>query len=80
MSEGIGALLAGWEDIVAIEMEEEYVKIGQARIDWWQKRIQEDESREPKVILKAATKSSAKEPSVKPSVKPSTHHVQTNLL
>ena len=37
MSEAIGALLAGWEDIVAIEAEQEYCDIGQARVDWWAK-------------------------------------------
>jgi hypothetical protein len=38
MSEAIGAMLAGWEEIVAIEQEEEYCKIGQARLDYWETR------------------------------------------
>ena len=35
MSEATGALLAGWEDIVAIEAEQEYCAIGQARVNYW---------------------------------------------
>lgn len=34
-SEMIGALLAGWEHIDGIEMEEDYVKIARARLDYW---------------------------------------------
>ena len=36
-SECIGAMLAGWEEIVGIEMEEEYVKISKARLEHWGK-------------------------------------------
>lgn len=35
-SEIIGAMLAGWDEIVAVEMEPEYVEIAQARVAWWQ--------------------------------------------
>lgn len=35
-SEAIGCMLAGWEDVMAIEREAEYIPIGQARIEWWQ--------------------------------------------
>lgn len=34
-SEMIGALLAGWEHIDGIEMEADYVKIANARLDYW---------------------------------------------
>ena len=34
-SECIGALLAGWDEIVGIELEAEYVAIGRARLAWW---------------------------------------------
>ncbi|GAG95201.1 unnamed protein product, partial [marine sediment metagenome] len=35
MSEGIGALLAGWEEIVGIDNEREYVEIAEARLAYW---------------------------------------------
>ena len=35
MSEAIGAALAGWDEVVAIEKEEEYVDIGKRRLDYW---------------------------------------------
>jgi site-specific DNA-methyltransferase (adenine-specific) len=34
-SEMIGALLAGWEDVLGIEMEREYADIAKTRIAWW---------------------------------------------
>jgi DNA modification methylase len=34
-SEMIGALLAGWYEIVGIEMEQEYCEIAEARLKWW---------------------------------------------
>lgn len=34
-SEMIGAYLAGWRDIVGIELEEDYCKIARARLDYW---------------------------------------------
>ena len=35
-SEMIGAMLAGWDEIVGVEMSPEYVEIAQARMAWWQ--------------------------------------------
>ena len=35
MSEAIAAMLAGWEEIIAIEMSEEYCEIGEARLKFW---------------------------------------------
>jgi hypothetical protein len=35
MSEAIGADLAGWDEIVAIEKEPEYIPVAQARVDFW---------------------------------------------
>jgi site-specific DNA-methyltransferase (adenine-specific) len=41
-SEMIGAMQAGWEEIVGIELSEEYCRIGEARINYWKnKPIQE---------------------------------------
>lgn len=37
-SECIGAMLAGWEEIVGVEFMPEYVEIGRARIAHWQQR------------------------------------------
>jgi len=36
-SEMIGAMLAGWEEIIGIEMEREYVEIARARLEHWAK-------------------------------------------
>jgi len=55
-SEAIGAMLAGWEEIVVIEQSEEYCQIAQARVDWWLKRMQEMQTTDPKVILKSSKK------------------------
>jgi hypothetical protein len=35
-SEAIGAMLAGWDEIVGVEMIGEYVSIARARLRWWQ--------------------------------------------
>lgn len=35
-SEMIGAMQAGWDEIVGVEQEQEYVDIGKARIEYWQ--------------------------------------------
>ncbi len=37
-SEMIGAHLAGWEEIIGIEMEEEYIEIAKARLEHWTKK------------------------------------------
>jgi len=34
-SEAIGALLAGWEEVVSIELSAEYCRIGEARRRFW---------------------------------------------
>jgi len=39
-SEMIGALLAGWEEIVGVELLRENVNIARARIAWWQKWVE----------------------------------------
>lgn len=36
-SEAIGAMLAGWEEVVAVEKEKEYCEIGKARVEYWEK-------------------------------------------
>ena len=56
MSEAIGALLAGWRNITAIELEKEYCEIGQKRVDWWVAKIQETGLTNPKAILKTRHK------------------------
>lgn len=52
MSEVIGAFLAGWRNITAIDIEKEYCEIGQKRIDWWVAKILETGLTDPKAILK----------------------------
>jgi DNA modification methylase len=37
-SEGIGAMLAGWEEIVMIEQDQSYVDIARQRVAYWQQR------------------------------------------
>lgn len=39
-SEMIGALLAGWEEIIGVELLEENIAIARARIAWWQKWVE----------------------------------------
>jgi DNA modification methylase len=36
-SEMIGALLAGWDEVLGIEQEKQYVEIAKARLQWWRK-------------------------------------------
>ena len=50
-SEAIGAMLAGWDEIVVVEQSEEYCQIAAARIKWWQERMQETGSVEVKELL-----------------------------
>jgi site-specific DNA-methyltransferase (adenine-specific) len=40
MSEAIGAMKAGWDEIVAVEREAEYVTIGKARMRYWQLKFE----------------------------------------
>ena len=61
MSEAIGAMMAGWEHIVAIEMDKEYVRIGRERMKWWAAKMQETGSYDPRAILgTCGTKGKAK--------------------
>jgi site-specific DNA-methyltransferase (adenine-specific) len=53
MSEAIGALIAGWDTIVCVEREKEYVNIGKKRLAWWQKTIEETGGKDPKALLRA---------------------------
>ena len=50
-SEGIGALLAGWEEIVMIEQAAEYCEIAAKRLEWW--RTQDQPSLWPGMTLEA---------------------------
>jgi hypothetical protein len=59
MSEAIGGILAGWDEVTAIEMEAEYIPIGEARCRFWTGWRGHDE---PKEILKQAAKEKRKEP------------------
>ena len=51
-SEYIGAMLAGWEEVVGVELEAEHVAIGNTRINWWQAMMRQTHSSDPGAILK----------------------------
>lgn len=55
-SEMIGALLAGWRNVIGIDIMPEYVDIAKARIKWWQDAMQSTGLDDPKAILKAMKK------------------------
>jgi len=61
-SEAIGAILAGWEEVVIIEQSFEYCQIGAARIKWWQERMQQTGATDVKVILVPAKERSPLQP------------------
>ena len=49
-SEVIGSMLAGWEEIVGIEMSEEYCEIGRKRIEYWRRKSPDDKKVKAKVV------------------------------
>ena len=56
MSEAIGAMLAGWRNITAIEIDPESVAIGKARVAWWSRMHELIGETDGKALLKAARK------------------------
>jgi len=52
-SEAIGALLAGWEQVVLVEQSEEYCALAAARIAWWQRMVRETGARNVEGIFAA---------------------------
>lgn len=54
-SEMIGALLAGWDEVVGIEMEPEYVAIAEARLAYWTQKgsLQKDKPTQREATAKA---------------------------
>jgi hypothetical protein len=57
-SEMIGALLAGWDHVTGIELEEKHVKVGNIRLAKWTEIAERLRTSEPDVIVKALTKPS----------------------
>jgi hypothetical protein len=55
-SEMIGALLAGWDHVTGIELEEKHVKVGNIRLSKWTEIAERLRTAEPDVIVKALTK------------------------
>lgn len=55
-SEGIGALLAGWDEVVMIEQDTSYCALAEARTRFWHGWHERTGSSEPKRILAAACK------------------------
>ena len=61
-SEMIGALLAGWRNVVGIELDAEgagYCGMGRARLAWWADAMQTTGETDPKEILKRTRKPAA---------------------
>lgn len=50
-SEAIGAALAGWRNITAIERDSEYCEIGQRRFEWWTTQMVVTGLSDPSAIL-----------------------------
>jgi len=42
----IGCMLAGWDEVIGCEMEQEYIDIGEARIKYWTDEMK----RQPRLI------------------------------
>jgi len=61
LSESIGAFLAGWDDITAIEMTDKYIPVGQRRWEFWQNLVKTYQTTDPKVLLKQYNEQSSKE-------------------
>jgi hypothetical protein len=57
-SEAIGALLAGWDEVVMVDNNAEYCDIAEARTRWWRGWSQQAGTTEPKEILKVAKRQS----------------------
>jgi len=55
-SEIIGAILAGWRNIVGVEVDADTCDIARARIAWWQRAYNETGLSDPKAILKVMKK------------------------
>jgi len=55
-SEVIGGYLAGWRNVVGVELEAEYVEIANAREAWWRSAMAETGLSDPKEVLNAMTK------------------------
>jgi hypothetical protein len=53
-SEMIGAMLAGWEEIVGIELDGDYCEIGRIRLNWWTEKAAHMMWPDAKAILKEA--------------------------
>jgi hypothetical protein len=55
-SEMIGAMLAGWEEVVGVELEADHVAIAEARLAYWRQRLHEfgDPAKEVRATLAAA--------------------------
>lgn len=50
-SEVIGAMLAGWKNITAIEKDDDYHEIGKRRLAWWKEQLEITGLSDPSAIL-----------------------------
>ena len=53
-SEGIGALMAGWEEITVVEQNGTFCHIARARLDWWMEQVKGQMWPDVKEVLKKA--------------------------
>ena len=72
-SECIGAMQAGWEEIIGVELTEEYIPIAQARIKYWQTKMECGESSKPKAKRKSKV---TEKPIDKTDSSPSNNEIQ----
>lgn len=52
-SEMVGGALAGWEEVVGVELEAEYVAIAKSRIAWWQNAMRYGQTDPAKILANA---------------------------
>lgn len=50
-SEAIGAMLAGWKDIVSVEKDKKYADIAESRLKWWLSKRNQYDTSDPREIL-----------------------------
>jgi len=51
-SEAIGAMLAGWEEVVCVELIQDYCAISEARLAWWADWLAYTGVDDPKELLR----------------------------
>lgn len=55
-SEAIGAMLAGWEDVMVVEQDADYCDLGRKRVEFWHRLMVESGTGDVKVLSKLSKK------------------------